>query len=131
MADKYTYTIGRRKSTVATVRLYEAKGDNMINGKKLEEVLTTKLEKQSVLQPFNVLQLNPADYYFTARVVGGGITGRVDAIKLALSRALIKLNPDQKKLLKDIGFLTRDSREVERKKTGFRKARKKEQYSKR
>jgi small subunit ribosomal protein S9 len=127
--NKYTYTIGRRKTAVASVRLFEGKGENTLNGKKLEQLLTPK-QLVSISRPLKILELSDK-YYWTAKVSGGGITGMVDSIVLGISRALVKLSDSNKQKLKLAGLLTRDDRMVESKKVGLRKARKRDQYSKR
>ena len=130
-AKKYIYTIGRRKTASATVRLYQTKGDNKINEKPWQEVYNDKTFQKQLLEPFYILGLKPDDYMFTAKVMGGGVTSRLGAVRLGLARGLVKLFPEKRTELKVAGLLTRDSREKERKKPGLRKARKAEQYSKR
>jgi small subunit ribosomal protein S9 len=132
MADtnKYYFGLGRRKLSKASVRIYEGKGASTINGKTFEQFFPLIVDRTIVLLPLKALDL--ADkFYFTVKADGGGIKGIREAVKLGIARALIKFNPDFKKLLKDKGYLTRDDRMVERKHTGFVKARKKPQYSKR
>ena len=128
---EYLYAVGRRKTSVVTIRLFETSGKNTLNDHPLEKYYASKVEKVRINQPLNIAELNPAEFYFTAKAVGGGKSSQMEALILALSRAIIKKYPDTKKALKDAGFLTRDSRMVERKKPGLRKARKAEQYSKR
>lgn len=131
MAEKYTYTIGRRKTSVATLRLFRTPGNNTVNEKPLEVVYPHDYELTNLLAPFKAADLNEKEYSFTVKVTGGGKMSQLGAIKLALARAIAKLYPDKKKALKVEGLLTRDPRMVERKKPGLRKARKAEQYSKR
>ena len=131
MAEKYSYTIGRRKTSVATVRLYETKGDNMMNSNPLSKYYSHKYELAKIFSPFKATDLSEKDFYFTTEISGGGKESQLEALRLALSRAIVKMYPDKKKALKDEGLLTRDPRMVERKKAGLRKARKAEQYSKR
>lgn len=131
MADKYTYTLGRRKTSVATIRLYENAGKNTINEKPVEELYKAKAEQVKLLQPFKVAELESKDFSFSAKVKGGGHMSQLEAIILGLARAIVKKYPERKKLLKNYGLTTRDPRMVERKKTGLKKARKAEQYSKR
>lgn len=131
MTDKYIYAIGRRKTSSVTLRLFQKSGKNIINGKNLEEVYVNDYEVSKILSPFETINLDSQKFYFTVVAKGGGKYSQMDAVILALSRALTKLNSDNKKTLKDKGLLTRDPRMVERKKTGLRKARKAEQYSKR
>jgi small subunit ribosomal protein S9 len=131
MAEKYSYTIGRRKTSVATIRLYSTSGENIYNEKPLKNVYSHDYELVKLFAPFKVADLSEKEYYFTAKVVGGGKESQLEAMRLGLARAIVKLFPEKKKALKDQGLLTRDSRMVERKKAGLRKARKSEQYSKR
>jgi small subunit ribosomal protein S9 len=131
MADKFVYTVGRRKTSVATLRLFNLAGKNQINTKILEDLYTHKFEQDDILSPLKVAELNIKSFSFTAMVKGGGKSSQAEAVRLALARAIVKLEPEKKKALKDAGLLTRDPRMVERKKTGLRKARKAEQYSKR
>lgn len=128
---EYTYTIGRRKTSVAALRLYKKSGSNQINEKPVEKIYPHKTEVDSILSPFAVTALDSGDYHFTVQVKGGGKMSQLGAIKLALSRALAELYPEKKKDLKAAHLLTRDPRMVERKKPGLRKARRAEQYSKR
>ncbi len=128
---EYTYSLGRRKTSVATLRLYSKPGKNILNEKALEEVFADNHVQTLVVEPLKAADLDPKNFYFTAKTVGGGKFSRIDAIRLALARAIIKLYPEKKKQLKELGLLTRDPRMVERKKPGLRKARRAEQYSKR
>lgn len=131
MADKYFYAIGRRKTSTATVRLFNTTGKSEVNGKDLTKVYPHEVEIKMLQEPFVVAGLNPKEFYFTARTSGGGHSSQIDAVKLAISRSLVKMNPEVKSDLRKAGLMTRDPRMVERKKTGLRKARKREQYSKR
>lgn len=130
MADKYTYALGRRKTAVATVRLYEGNEKSTINGEPLEKVCQTENDKKNLLTPLQVTD-TLKDVYFTAVVKGGGVTGQIEAIRHALARALSTFGDEKKNALKKAGLLTRDPRMVERKKAGKVKARKSEQFSKR
>jgi len=127
---KYYYAIGRRKSSVATIRLFEGKSNNKINGKKLEDVYSSKKDFKNIIKPFEITDSEDS-FYFTAKVIGGGVQGQLDAIQLALARALEKADSSYRKPLKEEKLLRVDSRRKERKKPGLKKARKKEQYSKR
>jgi small subunit ribosomal protein S9 len=127
----YYYALGRRKTSVATVRLFEGEGVSTINNKKLEEVYTSVTDIQEIFQPIKAIGAEKSDFFFTVVAKGGGVRGQVGAIKLAIARALIKLSPDNKAKLKPHGLLTRDPRIVERKKVGLLKARKAPQFSKR
>jgi small subunit ribosomal protein S9 len=127
---KYIYALGRRKESVATVRLYKGKSEDLLNGKKLKEIYTNPADLRKIYLPFVVTDTESA-YYFTAAAKGGGKSGQRDAITLAISRALLKIDDNYRKLLKERKLLTRDPRAKERKKPGLKKARKQEQYSKR
>ena len=127
---KYYFAIGRRKTAKASVQLFEGAGDITVNGKKLEEFFQLEMDRKVIMQPLKKLELDKK-MYFTIKAFGGGTKGIRDAAQLALARALVKFDADFKKPLKDEGYLTRDDRMVERKHTGFVKARKKPQYSKR
>jgi small subunit ribosomal protein S9 len=124
------HTIGRRKTSVARVFMSKGKGDVVINNKNLSEYFTTENLQFKVLQPF-ILTNTEKVYNLKISVFGGGNTGQAESIRLAISRALCKINGDYRSILKPEGFLTRDSRMVERKKFGQKKARKKFQFSKR
>ncbi len=128
---EYYYALGRRKTSVATVRLFLKKGKSTINTKPVEQVYPLKPEQVRIEEPFRVAELDTDGVSYTAVTKGGGVQSQVDAIRLAISRAIIKRFPEKKKVLKDAGLLKRDPRMVERKKPGLRKARKAEQYSKR
>lgn len=128
--QKYYYALGRRKNAVATVRLYEGKGESTVNGKPLEKIYASKIDKSIINAPLRAID-KVGEFYFTVKAVGGGKMGQRGAIVHALARAIIEYDDSLKKALKVHGFLTRDSRMVERKHTGKRKARKSEQYSKR
>ena len=123
-------TIGRRKSSVARIYLSEGKGNVTINKKDYKDYFSTKLQQGKVDQAF-LLTDTLGQYDVNINVDGGGFTGQVEAIRLGISRALVKINEDNKPLLKAEGLMTRDSRMVERKKPGQKKARKKFQFSKR
>jgi len=153
---KYFEAVGRRKSAVARVRLFnhvrdrkskisvgsqrdpvsnvvnksKEKGQIDINQKKMEEAVSLG-ELQNIIKfPFKITKMEK-EFYVSVKVSGGGIKSQAEAIRLGISRALIKFNPDFRKALKAEGFLTRDSRVKERKKFGLKKARKAPQWSKR
>ncbi|MBR2994784.1 30S ribosomal protein S9 [Candidatus Saccharibacteria bacterium] len=131
MVKKYTYGLGRRKSATATARLYAGKGDITINGKPALEYLSgNKTYLAEITDPL-ALAGKQKEFDITILVKGGGLAGQVDAIKLAISKALVVNAPDIRPMLKKAGFTSRDPREKERKKYGLRSARKKEQFSKR
>ena len=122
--------IGRRKAAVARIYLSEGKGEITINERELKQYFPNEILQYVVLQPLNLL--NVADKYdIKVNLDGGGFKGQAEAVRLAISRALIKVDPEYKPKLKAEGFTTRDPREVERKKPGRPKARKRFQFSKR
>lgn len=128
---KYTYGLGRRKAATARARLYKGKGEITINGKPaLDYLSNNKAYLAEVTDPLALTQ-KQKDFDISIRVSGGGLAGQVDAIKLAISKALTLEAPDLRPVLKKAGFIKRDPREKERKKYGLRSARKKEQFSKR
>ncbi len=122
--------IGRRKSAVARVYLSEGTGKITINKKDLETFFPSAILQYVVKQPLQLLNVE-GKYDIKVNLDGGGFTGQSQALRLAISRALVKINAEDKKSLKDHGFLTRDSRAVERKKPGRPKARRRFQFSKR
>lgn len=129
--EKYFEGIGRRKTSTARVRIYKGDKASTINGVPVVDYLKemNKVELY-IIKPLTVVGLEK-QYYFTAKVQGGGITGQADAIRLGLARAINEMNPEVKPTLRKEDLLTRDPREVERKKYHRRKARKKSQFSKR
>jgi small subunit ribosomal protein S9 len=122
--------VGRRKSAVARVYLSEGKGQITINDKDIKQYFGTEQLRYVVYQPLNLLELTNK-YDIKANLDGGGINGQAEALRLAIARALVKINPDSKSALRGQGFMTRDPREVERKKPGQPGARKRFQFSKR
>ena len=122
--------VGRRKASVARVFMRKGSGDLKINGKSLEIYFPQKHIQNKVREPLNVVEMG-AEIDFKINVNGGGFKGQAEAIRLGISRALVKLNEDFKKPLRDKDLMTRDSRVVERKKFGKPKARKSFQFSKR
>ncbi|MBR2841380.1 30S ribosomal protein S9 [Candidatus Saccharibacteria bacterium] len=130
-AKKYTYGLGRRKAATATARLYKGKGEITINNKPALEYLSgNKALMAEVTDPLAIAE-KQKDYDITILVKGGGLAGQVDAIKLAISKALVTEAPDLRPVLKKAGMMKRDPREKERKKYGLRSARRREQFSKR
>jgi small subunit ribosomal protein S9 len=122
---------GRRKESVARVRIIPGTGKWKINGRTLEGYFPNKVHQQEVNEPFKVLELD-GRYDVVARISGGGISGQAGALRLGVARALNEADVDNNRaVLKKAGFLTRDAREIERKKAGLKKARKAPQYSKR
>ena len=122
--------LGRRKSSVARIYLKSGKGKITINKRDHKEYFSTDVLQDKISQPFE-LTGTKGKYDATINVKGGGNTGQVEAIRLAISRALVEINADYKPLLKAEGLMTRDPRMVERKKPGQPKARKQFQFSKR
>ncbi|MTB52828.1 30S ribosomal protein S9 [Lewinella sp. W8] len=123
--------IGRRKASVARVYLSQGKGNITVNGKDYKEYFPQHHIQLKVTQPFNIIEVDNAIYDLKVNVSGGGIKGQAEAIRMAISRALVKLNEDFRVPLKAQKMLTRDARVVERKKYGKPKARKSFQFSKR
>lgn len=121
---------GRRKESVARVRLYDGAGSITLNNRPIEAYFPTMAQRLRVLEPLRVAD-REGRYDINATVHGGGTTGQADAIRLGIARALIELDPELRPVLKKEGLLTRDSRKVERKKYGLRKARRAPQYTKR
>ena len=122
--------VGRRKEAVVRVRLAPGTGEFKLNGRTLESYFPNKVHQQLIREPFVTLEKD-GQYDVTASLSGGGVTGQAGALRLAIARALIDLEPDDRPALKKAGFLTRDARVKERKKYGLKKARKAPQYSKR
>ena len=123
-------TSGRRKKAIARVYLSEGKGDIVINKRDYKDYFTTGVMQFKVQQPFAITETT-GKYDVKINITGGGTTGQVEAARLAISKALIEINPEWKPALKLEGVTTRDPRMVERKKFGQPKARKKFQFSKR
>ena len=122
--------LGRRKSSVARVYLSEGTGKITINKKDLTQYFPSAILQYVVKQPLQLLEVE-GKYDIKANLDGGGFTGQSQALRLAIARALVKVNADAKKALRQAGFITRDPREVERKKPGRPKARRRFQFSKR
>ncbi|APD05684.1 30S ribosomal protein S9 [Flavobacteriaceae bacterium UJ101] len=124
------HKIGRRKNAVARIYMSEGNGTVTVNGKDYKQYFPTEVMQYKVQQPFALTE-NVDKYDVKVNVFGGGTTGQVEAIRLAISRALCEIDQENRKTLKPEGLLTRDPRMVERKKFGQKKARKKFQFSKR
>lgn len=122
--------LGRRKAAVARVYVSEGAGKITINGRDIEVYFPSSILRYIVLQPLNKLGV-AEKYDIKVNLDGGGFKGQAEALRLAISRALVAINPEDKSALKAEGFMTRDAREVERKKPGQPKARKHFQFSKR
>jgi len=127
---KYVYARGRRKQSVAMLRLFSGEGQSTVNNKPLNEMFPTKRNVMYITLPLTVTDTEKL-FHFSAKVQGGGVNGQCGAIRLALSRAVVKFDESYKDTIKKAGMLTRDQREKERKKPGLKKARKREQFSKR
>jgi small subunit ribosomal protein S9 len=127
---KPTQTVGRRKQAIVRVRLMPGSGKFTLNGRSLEQYFPNKVHQQLIRDPLTTVE-KPESFDIFATLKGGGITGQAGALRLAIARALIEVEPDDRPSLKKAGFLTRDPRVKERKKYGLKKARKAPQYSKR
>ena len=122
--------VGRRKEAVVRVRLIPGTGEFKLNGRTLDNYFPNKVHQQLIKEPF--VTLEKADQYdVIATLSGGGVTGQAGALRLAIARALVEVEAEDRPALKKAGFLTRDPRAKERKKYGLKKARKAPQYSKR
>lgn len=130
----YFYGLGKRKTSIARVRIYpvEKSGNKsiIINNKELEDYFPIDRNQFCIKDPFDKTGLS-GSFGVLAKVSGGGFNAQAEAIRLAISRAIVKFEEGHRKVLKDLGFLTRDSRVVERKKPGLRKARRSPQWAKR
>lgn len=130
----YFYGLGKRKTSVAQVKIYpvEKSGNKsvIINGRDLEEYFTIDRNQACIKDPFDKTGLGGA-FGVLAKVSGGGVNAQAEAIRLAISRAIVKSDEAHRKVLKSLGFLTRDPRAVERKKPGLKKARRSPQWAKR
>ena len=130
MTAQTYYSTGRRKSSTARVFLTRGKGSITINNRTLEQYFGRETGRMIVRQPLEKVELlDSLDIKVT--VSGGGISGQAGAIRHGITRALMEYDPNLRKTLREAGFVTRDAREVERKKVGLHKARKRPQYSKR
>lgn len=121
---------GRRKTSVARVRLYDGNGEFSLNGRTLKDYFPDPELRRRVQEAFKVTDLENR-YDVAATLEGGGTTGQSDALRLGIARGLIAIDPELRPVLKKEGMLTRDSRKVERKKYGLRKARRAPQFTKR
>ena len=130
MSQETTYATGRRKTSTARVYLSEGKGNILVNDIPLEEYFGREVAKILVMQPLVLLEAS-SKFDIMVKVSGGGSFGQAGAIRHGISRALEKFDPEFRPSLKSAGYLTRDSRQVERKKVGLVKARKSKQFSKR
>jgi small subunit ribosomal protein S9 len=122
--------LGRRKEAVARIYVAEGSGNITINKRELKDYFPQETLQYVVLQPLNLLNV-AGQYDIKVNLDGGGFNGQAEALRLAIARALVKIDPESKSALRKAGFMTRDPREVERKKPGQPKARKRFQFSKR
>lgn len=129
MADLY-YGTGRRKGAVARVFMTSGKGDIVVNGKPVDVFFSRETGRMVVRQPLELVDCL-ATFDIKVNVAGGGESGQAGAVRHGITRALIEYNSELKSALSKAGFVTRDAREVERKKVGFHKARRRKQFSKR
>lgn len=133
MADTSYYEgLGRRKEATARVRLHTGGegGGFIVNEKSLEEYFTRGIDQVQINKPLKVTGVE-GRFDITIKVIGGGVTGQAGAVQLGIARALLKADPDYRKVLREHGLLTRDPRAKERKKAGLKRARKAPQYTKR
>jgi small subunit ribosomal protein S9 len=130
MATQANITVGRRKESVARVRIAPGTGNITINGRTMDEYFGRETSKMILVEPLKLVdQMGKLDVFVNAK--GGGLSGQAGAIRHGISRALVELNPEFRSVLKKAGFMTRDARAVERKKYGRPGARKRFQFSKR
>ena len=130
MATEQYYGTGRRKSSTARVFLTKGTGHIMVNDRPLDEFFGRETARMIVRQPLDKTEMGDK-FDIRATVIGGGISGQAGAIRMGLTRALIEYDEELRRPLRKAGYVTRDAREVERKKVGLHKARKATQYSKR
>jgi len=127
----YYEGLGRRKTSTARVRLYpDGDGQILVNGKPYQEYFCREMDWQAVRDSFEATE-TLGDFNVTVQARGGGVTGQSEAVRMGVARALLKVNPDHRPVLRHAGFLTRDPRMKERKKPGLKRARKAPQYTKR
>jgi small subunit ribosomal protein S9 len=129
-SQQHNYGTGRRKSSTARVFLRSGKGAITVNGRQLDEFFGRETSRMIVRQPLELTKMSDK-FDISVTVEGGGITGQAGAIRLGIARALVEYNETLKGDLRKAGFMTRDAREVERKKVGLHKARRATQFSKR
>ncbi len=130
MIGKYNYGTGRRKSSVARVFLKSGSGNIIVNDKPVDLYFSRVTSRMILRQPLELTE-NTASFDIMVNVIGGGESGQAGAVRHGITRALVDFDPSLKSALSKAGFVTRDAREVERKKVGFRKARRRKQFSKR
>jgi small subunit ribosomal protein S9 len=130
MAEELARATGRRKEAVCRIRLVEGSGRWLLNGRPLEDYFPSPVHRMVISEPLRMTRTE-GRYDVIAKLEGGGVSGQAGALRHAIARALVDLDPDLRGSLKHAGFLTRDAREKERRKYGLKKARKAPQYSKR
>ena len=131
MAVQYYEGIGRRKESSARVRVMQGSGVFTVNDKTIDAYFTRVGDIDAIVSPLAAVGRDRGSVDITVKVVGGGVTGQTDSVKLGLARALLKMNPDEGPMLRKAGLLTRDPRIKERKKPGLKRARKAPTYTKR
>ena len=130
MAVTNTLSTGRRKESIARVRIAPGDGSFTINGRAIDDYFPTRVHRMVAVSPLRLIG-RERDYDVVATIRGGGVAGQAGAVKLGVARALVRVDPELRGQLKAEGYLTRDAREKERRKYGLKKARKAPQYSKR
>jgi small subunit ribosomal protein S9 len=130
MSSRYYYGTGRRKTSVARVRIYPGTGEIVVNDKPMEEYFVRKVDRFNVREPLGASGMLE-QFNVMVKVEGGGVSGQAGAVRHGIARALLEANPDLRQVLRKGGFLTRDPRQKERKKPGLKRARKAPQYTKR
>jgi small subunit ribosomal protein S9 len=130
MSSRYFYGTGRRKTSVARVRLYPGTGEIVVNDKPMDEYFVREVDRTHVREPLSASGMLE-QFNVMVKVEGGGVSGQAGAVRHGIARALLEANPDLRPALRKSGFLTRDPRQKERKKPGLKRARKAPQYTKR
>ena len=130
MPELLSRATGRRKEAVCRARLLEGSGRFEINGRPIEDYFKSATHRMIIEEPLRLTQTE-GRYDIIAKIEGGGVSGQAGALRHAISKSLVDMDPDLRPILKKAGFLTRDAREKERRKYGLKKARKAPQYSKR
>jgi small subunit ribosomal protein S9 len=131
MSVQYYEGVGRRKESVARVRVMSGSGNFVVNDKAAQAFFTRLGDYEAIMAPLKAAGENLQSYDISVKINGGGVTGQTEAVVLGLARALTKINPDWRTIMRKGGFLTRDARVKERKKPGLKKARKAPTYTKR
>ena len=131
VAVEYYEGIGRRKESTARVRIARGAGQFVVNGKNFDEYFTRLVDIEKISAPFLTAGENREQFDISVVVKGGGVTGQAEAVKLGAARALLRMNPDLRPVMRNAGYLTRDPRIKERKKPGLKRARKAPTYTKR